>query len=185
MSCLALVSVGDVFGTASSIVASKFDGPREWPMVISKRLYVDTESVNFIDQPRQNRARLPCWDEWGFTAGAPLWLGDVPQARPTDARAVVQQVLRTQNTFELDVNVPQDETEILLNSAWDRGWRTSNGRVFERQKQLVLWLPKGHHHVRVYYWPIGLTAGFAVTAVGSFVILLGLVGHWRGRRRRQ
>ena len=178
--CVALIAVGDVFGTASSIVASKFDGPKESPVAVSQHLYVDVESANFIDQPRQNRARLACWDEWGFTAGAPLWYGDVPQARATDGHTVVEGVRRTQNSFGLDVNVGPVAGEVLLNSSWDRGWRTSHGRVFERNKQMVLELPPGRYRVRVHYWPVGLTAGLIVTAL-AIVGISVLAGRERLR----
>lgn len=178
--CVGLIAIGDVFGTASSVVASKFDGPKESPVVAADRLYVDNESAYFLDQPRQNRGRLACWDEWYFTSGAPLWLGDQPQARSVTPEARVSAVRRTQNSFVLDAVVERDEAEILLNGSWDRGWRTTHGRVFSRNKQLVLALPAGQHHVRVYYWPVGLTAGLLVTGLS---VAFGLGYTFRRLRR--
>ncbi len=172
VTCLAIVGIGDVFGTASSVVASKFDGPPETKMVPSTRLYFDNESANFLDQPRQNRARLACWDEWNFTMGAPLWYGDVPQARAVDAGAVVEVANRTQNSFTLDVDVKREGAEVLVNGAWERGWRTSVGRIFERNKQIVIALPQGHHRVRVHYWPVGLTAGLVTTGLSLLAVAL-------------
>ncbi|WP_143341114.1 hypothetical protein [Cylindrospermopsis raciborskii] len=172
VSCLALIGIGDIFGTASSVVASKFDGPPETRVVASTRLYVDNESANFEDQPRQNRARLACWDEWNFTMGAPLWYGDVPQARAVDPGAVVEVANRTQNSFTLDVDVKREGAEVLVNGAWDRGWRTSVGRIFERNKQIVLSLPQGRHRVRVHYWPVGLTAGLVTTGLSLVAVAL-------------
>lgn len=183
--CLGLIAVGDVFGTASSVVAAKFDGPKESPVAAAERLYVDSESAFFLDQPRQNRGRLACWDEWYFTSGAPLWLGDHPQARPVDPDVKVLAIRRTQNSFVLDVEVQRDGAEVLLNGAWDRGWRTTSGRIFARNKQIVLALPPGSHHVRVHYWPVGLTLGLVVSATTVLVVVAALWWKRASARRRR
>ena len=50
--------------------------------------------------PRQNRAWLGCRSyEWAFRADAPLWEGDVPQARAETPGASIENVARTHNTF--------------------------------------------------------------------------------------
>lgn len=165
LAAVGLVAIGDVFGTASSVVAFKFDGPPESAIVPQKRLFVDAENANFLDQPRQNRARMGCWDEWTFTFGAPLWYGDVPQARAESGPVAVSDVIRTQNRFTFVADVEADGAKVLVNGAWDRGWRTTVGTIAAQNKQIVVTLPKGHHTVEVYYWPIGLTAGFVSTAL--------------------
>jgi hypothetical protein len=119
-----------------------------------------------IDQPRQNRIRLACWDEWGFSAGAPRWEGDVPQAiAAPGAKVVVTNVKRTQNTFSFHVEA-EAQGRVLLNSGYDRGFRSNVGAVGEENKLLVLDVPPGSHDVHVKYWPHGLTLGFLLSFAG-------------------
>ncbi len=154
-----------------------FGNAPEQRVAPSARLYVHGPNLaGMIDQPRQNRMRLACWDEWGFGAGAPMWDGDVPQARPAPgAAARVETVRRTQNTFTLDV-VADQPSRVLVNGTYDRGWRTDVGTLADEGKLLVLDLPAGRHHVTLRYWPHGLTLGFVLTA-------LGLVGSAVAMRR--
>src|ERR1700689_4609883 len=50
-------------------------------------------------------------------------------------RATVRAVSRTQNTFTLDVDATE-EARILLNSTYDRGFRTDVGALAPLDKQL-------------------------------------------------
>jgi len=181
VAAVALIAIGDVFGTGSAVVAGKFDGPPESKMVPQPRLYIDNESANFLDQPRQNRGRLGCWDEWTFTSGAPLWYGDVPQARADAGAVVVQNVHRTQNRFTFIADVEADGATVLVNGSWDRGWRTNVGAISARNKQIVITLPKGHHEVEVRYWPVGLTAGFVVTGLALLACIVFFVRDGKPR----
>jgi hypothetical protein len=128
-----------------------------------------------IDQPRQNRIRLACWDEWGFSAGAPMWEGDVPQAvAAPGAKVVVTNVVRTQNKFSFHVEA-EAPGRVLVNSGYDRGFRSNVGTVAEENKLLVLDVPQGSHDVRMEYWPHGLSLGFFLTFVGLAGSIAGFV----------
>ncbi len=177
---LAMVGVGDVVGLGISWCASGFNGPPLAQLAPSPRLYLGGAGLaGFLDQPEQNRGRLECWGEWGFEAGAPLWTGDVPQARAIDADARVEALTRSQNTFSFDVDAARP-TRVLLNSTFDRGWRSDVGAAVREGKQLAIELPPGHHHVRVEYWPHGLTVGLSLSVLGW----AGVVAMWlRGGRR--
>ena len=179
---LAMIGVGDVIGAGITWIDVAFTGPPEVPVRASTNLfYGGADTAALLDQPRQNRGRLQCWEEWGFGAGAPLWEGDVPQARAAGPGAVVEVANRTANTFTIDVDV-KTPSRVLVNSSYDRGWRTDVGVAVEQDKQLAIDLPPGRHRVHLKYWPHGLTAGLALTALG----LVGVVGFFvRDRRRRR
>jgi hypothetical protein len=91
-------------------------------------------------------------------------------------------VNRTQNTFTLNVNVKRP-ARILLNTGYDKGWRTDVGTPGEQNKQLIVDLPPGRHRVHVKYWPSTLTAGFLLTALGMVGSVLFL--SWESSRRRK
>jgi Bacterial membrane protein YfhO len=169
---VALLSTGDAMATGAQLVANGFNGPKLTEVRASPRLYYGgADTAAFLDQPRQNRGRFDCWDEWGFTAGAPMWTGDVPQARAADEGVLVEVANRTQNTFTIDVNVSPRGGRILVNSPYDRGWRTSVGTVAEHNKLLVVDLPGGRHRVKLSYWPWGLTFGLVLSGAGLLALL--------------
>ncbi len=177
----ALVGIGDMIGVGKDWFAQCFLNPPAVRVQPSTRLYFGgRELAQFIDEPQQNRGRIQCWDEWGFGWGAPLWEGDVPQARILGASGTVEVANRTQNTFTLDVDLERP-TRVLLNSTYDRGWRATAGTVVDQNKELALDLPEGHHHVVLKYWPHGLTAGFLLTGLGIAGVVAFLV--WESRRR--
>lgn len=170
----ALVGAGDVLALAADLNSQHVGFPGTTPVQPSPRLYFGGSGLaSFIDQPRQNRGRLECWSEWAFYSGAPLWQGDVPQARTRDDGAVVEVANRTQNTFTIDANVTRPSV-VLVNSTFDKGWRTSVGRAFELDKQLALELPPGHHRVLVRYWPQYLTLGLVLTPLALALSILAL-----------
>ena len=177
----AIVGVGDMIGVGLTWFETCFQKPPAADVVTpSARLYYGGgDIVTMIDQPRQNRGRLQCWDEWGLYAGAPLWEGDVPQARSTPG--VVQSVSRTQNTFTIDVDTPKP-ARVRVNSSFDFGWTTNVGTVAEERKELVLDVPAGRHHVVLRYWPRWMTAGIFFNVIG--VLALGAF-VWIERRRRK
>ena len=177
----ALIGVGDILGVGLFWMDKCFTQPAETRPPPSTRLYLGGPGMahELADQPQQNRGRLQCWEEWGFGAGAPLWEGDVPQARATDDGAVVEVANRTPNTFSVDVTATRP-TRIRLNTSYDLGWRSDLGKVIELDRQLALELPPGRHHVRMRYWPRLMTAGIGITGLGmAAVVLLA----WRERRR--
>ena len=180
---LGLVGVGDMIGSGIAWGEQCFVNPPADPDVPpSPRLYVGGPGLaQFIDQPAQNRARAECWEEWAFKREAAVWQGDVPQARSADAAATVENVVRTQNTFTFDVNAPQP-AHILVNGAWDRGWRTNVGAVVEDAQLLAVDVPAGYHHVVVKYWPHGLTVGLTVTSLAGIGVIAFFI--WDARRRR-
>ncbi len=127
---LGLIGVGDMIGAGLSWCEQCFGNAGNEPQIVaSPRLYLGGPGLApFIDEPAQNRGRVECWEEWAFGREAALWQGDVPQARSPDAAVTVANVVRTPNKFSFDVSTPQP-AHILVNSAWDRGWRTSVGTV--------------------------------------------------------
>ena len=178
---LALVGAGDAMGYSSDVVRTKFDGPIAQPVTPSVHLHMGGANMaGFIDQPRQNRGRLECWGEWNFTAGAPQWQGDVPQARATDPNIAIEVANRTQNTFTIDLDA-KAPGRVLVNVPYDRGWRTDWGTVANQDKLLVVDVPAGRHRVQLKYWPNGLTLGFVLSAVG----LVGSLAFLFQRRPRR
>jgi hypothetical protein len=178
---LALVGVGDMIGVGWSWFENTFQNAPAVPVPASARLFYGGPNVaTMIEQPEQNRGRLQCWDEWGLYAGAPLWEGDVPQARAPGA--TIEVANRTQNTFTIDVSSP-GPTTVLVNSSFDYGWRTNVGVVGEQNKQLVVHVPTGHHHVVLKYWPRWFTLGIALNVLG--VELLAVFVWWTMRRARR
>ena len=175
-----LLAAGDVMSVGISTFPQFFTSPPETPVRASTRLYFGgPDLAPFLDEPRQNRGRLQCWDEWGFGAGAPLGEGDLPQARATEKGAHVEVANRTANTFTLDVNV-EKPSRILINSTYDRGWRSSAGTLVEQNHQLALDLQKtGRYRVHLVYWPRTLPLGIALTALG----IAGIAGYAVRRRR--
>lgn len=178
---LALIGVGDVIGVGITTFEGAFTNPPEQTVEVSPKLYYGYDSVPMIDQPRQNIGRLACWDEWGFGAGAPLWTGDVAQVRAKNADATIGASKRTPNTFTFDVDA-KAPARILINSTYDKSWRTTVGTTSEVDKQLVVDVPPGKHHVRVYYRPRTFYPGVAITLLTA----LGAVVYWvwDARRRR-
>ena len=163
---IAILAAGDVAGHSIDVINSQWNGPAPVRAAPSTRLHLGGADVaQFIDQPRQNRGRLECWEEWAPFAGAPLWTGDLPQAKAAGTGAVVYSVMRTQNSFVVDVEASAPST-VLFNTSYARGWRTNVGTVREDGHQLVVDVPAGHHRLKVWYWPIGLTVGLIATALG-------------------
>jgi hypothetical protein len=182
---LALIGVGDMMGVGIDWFRVTFrNAPEQRPLVASQRLYFGGPGLaDFIDQPQQNRGRTDCWDEWGFGAGAPLWHGDVPQARSGDPNVVVEVANRTQNTFTIDVDAKRPG-RITLNSPYDRGWQTDVGTTGEQNKVLVLDVPEGRQRIRIVYRPRWFGAGVAVSILGTLGVAAWVVWQRKRRRRR-
>ncbi len=165
----ALIATGDTVGLGQEILAYRFNGPPEVKVARAARFHYAGPGLtpDFIDQPRQNEAWLGCrHSTWAFAYEAPVWIGDVPQARAKDDGAVVETSSRTHNTFTFDAEVKRP-SRVLLNSAWDRGWTVDVGEVVQNEnKLLAIDLPVGHHHVHAQYWPRYLTLGMWMTALG-------------------
>ncbi|MBX3204388.1 MAG: hypothetical protein KF764_04930 [Labilithrix sp.] len=173
----ALFATGDVAGHSIDVIDSQWNGaaPAKPTPPPSTRLHLGGPNLaQFIDQPRQNRGRLECWEEWTPHTAAALWVGDEPQARATTASATVASVTRTQNSFVVDVEAHAPAT-VLFNTSWARGWRTDVGVQHELSGQLAVDVPPGHHRMRVAYWPVGLTLGLVLTALGLVGSVFGLV----------
>ncbi len=135
----------------------------------------------FLNAPALNAPDLGCWEEWAFERDAPLWLGDVPQARQFTANVKINRVDRTPNTFSIDLEA-SGAGRILVNSPYDRGWRTDRGETLEQGKMLAIDVPSGTYTLHVRYWPHGLTLGFALAGASS-VLLVALFVRTRRRRR--
>ena len=167
---LGLLVAGDAAGLGQELIPPRFSGAPELRLPSSTRFFYGGSGLtpDTINQPRQNRAYAGCRAAWAWYADAPLWEGDVPQARATDDGAVVEVANRTHNTFTLDVAVTRP-SRIVLNSAYERSWRSDVGEVVEQGHLLALDLPPGQHRVHLRYWPQYLTLGLVIS-------LLGLLG---------
>lgn len=179
---LAFVVAGDMIGLGLDILGYRFNGAPPAKVTRSTRFYYGGPGLagDFIDHPRQNRAWLGCRAyEWAFRADAPLWTGDVPQARAVDDAVVVEVANRTHNTFTIDA-VASRPGRIHLNSAYDKSWQSDVGAVVEDQKLLAIDLPPGRHRIHVKYWPRFLTLGFSLSALG----LIGVTAFFFRRRLR-
>ncbi len=162
-----------------------FHAPAEDTKVTaSPRFFIDGPGLaDFIDEPRQNRGRSACWEEWAFEAGAPIWAGDVPQAKAADDGAAVSAVTRTQNSFTIDVEAKRP-ARVWLNSGYDRGWRASVGEVVREGKLLAVDVPAGRHHLVVRYWPHGLTLGLLLSGASLLAVAAYLARELVRRYRR-
>ncbi len=179
----ALIGVGDMIGVGLSWFTGCFTGAPAAVVTPSTRLYYGGAGLaQMIDQPSQNRGRLQCWDEWGLYQGAPLWEGDVPQARAGTPDVTVEVANRTQNTFTLDVDA-RAPGKVLLNSSFDYGWRASVGSLSEQNRELVLDVPAGKSHVELRYWPRLLTLGIVINVLGVLGVSAFLYDTLRKRRR--
>ncbi len=166
---IAFIVVGDGIGLAQEIMAYRFNGAPEQRVARAARFHYATTGLtpDFIDQPRQNEAWLGCRHyTWAFGADAPVWTGDVPQARALDDGAVVEVGNRTHNTFTVDVDVKRP-SRIVLNSAWDRGWRSDIGTLVQADNKLIaIDLPPGRYQVHARFWPDYLTLGLWMSGLG-------------------
>jgi hypothetical protein len=179
LAAIALLGAGDIMSVGVNAYEGSFVNPPESDVQAAPNLHIASDTVNMIDQPRQNHARLMCWEEWGFGQGAPLWLGDVPQARSTNA--TLRNIRRTPNTFVFDVSA-NGPARVQLNSTWEKPWRTNVGTVAEENLQLVVDVPPGSHHVVVRYRPRTFTAGVVLTFTSLTAVIGFFVWTWRKRR---
>lgn len=168
---IGIFAAGDSAGLFTEILEYRFTDPKPAPVTPSARFYYGGDlHPDFANHPRQNHAWLSCRAAWSYNAEAALWTGDVPQARPADDAATVEQVSRTHNTFTLDVNATRP-ARILLNSAYERGWRATTGTVVSDKQLLALDLPPGTHHVVLRYWPRRLTLGLWISVLALLASL--------------
>ena len=181
---LAFVGVGDMLAVGIDWFSQCFTSPALTAQTASEHLYFGGPDLapNMSDQPRQNRGRLACWDEWGWGQNAPLWEGDVPQARALSEAVSVEQVSRTQNTFSLVVDAPRGGG-VLLNATFDRQWQSNAGTPGDHASALKVSLPPGHHELRVRYRPRLFGVGVAVTGVTALGVVAFGAATLRRRRR--
>jgi hypothetical protein len=180
----AFFAAGDAAGLGMDIIEWMHQGPPEQTVERSSHFYYGGPGLaEWLDQPKQDRSWLGCRSfEWPANGDAPVWVGDLPQAKSAEGTGiVVRNVTRTQNTFTFDVEAAQPG-RVFVNSAHASGWRSNVGSVVDDRTLLALDVPAGTHHVKMRYWPKMLTPGIAVTAV-TIVGLLG-VGLFLRRRKR-
>lgn len=173
---VAVLGAGDVLGRGMQLVHEygAVSAPQQKKLRPSPRIwYGGADTAPFIDQPQQNRGRLQCYDPWAFYEGAPLWEGDVPQVKSVDPNVRIERSARTQNTFSFDVDTPAP-ARVLINSTFDYNWRTNVGTLSEANKELVLDVPPGAHHVHVVYRPRFLAIGALVSAVSLLLTVRAL-----------
>ena len=178
---IAFIGIGDMLGVGIRLTGELFNTPALIAHPAAKNFFYGGADLatDIRDQPQQNRGRLACWEEWAWGRTAPLWEGDLPQARSLSDLVTIKSVSRTQNTFNIVVDAPTGG-DILLNSAFDRQWRSNIGTVGDDQTALKVSVPPGRHEVTVRYRPRLFTAGlgmFAVTLLWVFVFL------WRDKTR--
>ncbi len=163
-----LVGVGDMMGVGIDWFRVCFYNPPLTKVVErSPRLYLGGPGLagNFVEQPRQNRGRIACWEEWGWNQGAALWEGDVPQAKAGSESVVVSDVSRTQNTFTITVDAAAPGP-VLVNSTYDKQWRTDVGTTRNMDNLLVIDVPAGHSVLHLRYLPRMFWPGVFLTLLG-------------------
>jgi hypothetical protein len=185
LAAAALLGVANAAGYAKQIIALRHRGAPAQPVARSPRFFYEGPALaEFIDQPRQNRAWLGCRSyEWPSRRDAPLWTGDVPPVRAADDAATVLGASRTHNTFAFEVDARRP-ARVLLDSAYERGFRTDVGTAVEAGSLLAVDVPPGRHRVRVRYWPPYMTLGLLVSGVSAAIVAgwaLGLGGRLRRR----
>ena len=90
-------------------------------VVASPRFYYGGPGLApaYLDTPRQNRGWLGCRAvAWAFHENAPLWTGDVPQARAKDDGATVEAVRRTSSRFTFVAKVTRPDPRPLEQRLW-------------------------------------------------------------------
>lgn len=178
-----MFAVGDNAGLFTQTLEYRFTDPAPRAVRPATRFAYGAQDTDPdpINQPRQNRAYTGCRAAWVYNADANVWLGDVPQARALDASVTVEVANRTHNTFTVDVDA-REPGVVLLNSAYDKGWRADVGETFEREHMLAIRVPAGRHRIHAHYWPKLLTLGLTISVLG----LLGAVVFLaRGPLRRR
>jgi hypothetical protein len=177
---IAALGVGDVMSVGTSFIDENgFHEPPESHPDPSPRFYLGGEGLGkLIDLPEQNRGRVQCSDDWSTQAGAPLWEGDVPQAKAANEGATVVEVSRTQNKFALDIEATRTSL-VRLNTNYDSGFRSNAGKLVSYKKELALEVSPGRHHIVVEYWPRWLTAGIVMTFVSMVLVVLFFVREQR------
>jgi hypothetical protein len=180
---MGIFAAGDSAGLFTEILEYRFTDPPPAAVSRSTRFYYGGSdlSPDFANHPRQNHAWTGCRASWAYNASAPIWLGDVPQARAVDDGAVVEVANRTHNTFTVDVEVTRP-SRIHLNSAYERGWQTNVGQVVNDGLLLAVDLPPGRHRVQLRYWPRRLTLGLWISAIGLLASLAFLFRKDRDSR---
>jgi hypothetical protein len=199
---LAMIGVGDMISVGENRLNDNkswrelaLAGPPQNPyVVVHPHLYVGPfkgrdglesdghggQSNPYLDGPQANLIDTECWTEWKFEEGAPIWEGDVPQAKAVTQNVVVKHVERTPNKFKIDVEASAPG-RVLINSTYDRQWRTDRGDTLELNKMLAVDVPQGTYTLHVTYWPHGLTLGLFLTSTSSVLLLVLFVR----KRRRQ
>jgi len=184
---LPLIALGgllDATALARDIVRRTHRGPPEQLVVptAAQFSYAEKDLVGWLDQPKHNRAWTACRSyEWPAHEDAPVWLGEVPQARPKfgfERVLSVTNVVRTQNTFTVEVTA-QAPGRVLLNSAFGRGWRSDVGAVVNDANLLAVDVPAGNYTFRARYWPRMLTPGIVLTSL----TWIGIAAWYVLRRR--
>ena len=176
------IGLGDLLAVSIDHVTTMFTTRPLEPQTASETLYLGGPGLaaDLRDQPRQNRGRLECYEEWGWGRSAPLWQGDVPQARGATEDVLVTDVVRTPNTFRFTVDSAAGGT-VHLNTAYDRQWQTNVGAVGDRYTALEVKVPPGRHDVLVRYRPRSFTFGASLT--GSTCLVLVVAGVVARRRQ--
>lgn len=177
-----LIGVADMIQVGRDFIGPFFTMAPQGHVVESERFWYGGPGLaQFIDQPRQNRGRLRCWDEWGFGPGARMWEGDLPQASAVDDAMTIESVSRTQNTFTVDVDAVRPG-RMLLDSTYDADWKTDVGATVDVDNQLAVDLPAaGRVRVHVRCWPRTFDAGCVLTLAGVIGVVAWLVRQRKGR----
>jgi hypothetical protein len=184
---IGIVGVGDMMSVRNLWASQAWQGaPQDFKRTPAVNLhYGFTPGVAFLDLPYSNVADLGCWEEWSFESGAPIWTGDVPQAKVQAGPAKVLLVDRTMNTFTADVEA-DGPSVILFNTTYDRGWRSDVGEPFEANKMLAVNAPGGKYTMHVRYWPHGMTVGLVLSGLSTLLLsVLGARALLRLRKSRR
>ncbi len=183
---LGLIGVGDELSLWITWAARTAIAPAEDRAVatVYRMRYGPPHATGFLDTPRSNVADLTCREDWGVTRDAPLWMGDVPQARSMMSGLRVVLADRTSSSFTVDVE-GTTPGRVLLNSAYDLGWRSDVGNVVAFNKLLAVELPPGTYRVHLRYWPRALTMGLVLSGLSTILVGAWLVRGLVRTRRRQ
>jgi hypothetical protein len=175
---LGLLAIGDTLAVGRAIVRDRFREEPPRTVTASPRFYygrpdtpADDLDPDIINQPRQNHAWPECRAVgYAFHYHAPIWTGDLPQARSVDESTVVRDVTRTNHTFRFHVDA-RAPAQVQVNSAYDEGWRANVGTLANDRHLLTLSIPPGSHDVRLWYWPRTLTLGLSLSLLGVLATL--------------